>query len=157
MTRGPLATIWPRARLRWCPSCVSARERAERERTVPEESIAEFRAAGLYPVLQPPRFGGYGYDFGTMAKLAAEVSRGCGSTGWVCTLQVTYPWLVAIYPLEAQEEVWRDDTDTLLSGSSFPACIAEPVKSGFRFNGASRARHYQKFKLPAAFYSLSRP
>jgi len=53
----------------------------EDARTVPDETMQELRAAGLFRILQPRRFGGYELDFAALIAAIVEISRGCGSTG----------------------------------------------------------------------------
>ncbi|MBW1883521.1 MAG: acyl-CoA dehydrogenase family protein, partial [Deltaproteobacteria bacterium] len=62
------------------------RERAaavERDSRLPDETMAELRAADLFRTLQPRAFGGLEKNFGTMVEIALELGRGCASTAWV--------------------------------------------------------------------------
>src|SRR6266540_1004421 len=58
--------------------------RTEELRRVPEETIEDFRRAGLFRVFQPARYGGYQMDYGrTQLDLAGILGQGCGSSAWV--------------------------------------------------------------------------
>ena len=57
------------------------RERAldtEEERRVSQQTIAEFRAAGFFRLMQPAAFGGYEYGFSALLDLITALGRGCG-------------------------------------------------------------------------------
>src|SRR5262245_36790655 len=97
----------------------------ERQRQVPEQSIRELTEAGLFRIVQPARFGGYEYDWNVLIKAIAEVSRGCGSTGWVYGLSAGSQWLLACFPQQAQEDVWSGSPDAHLEGVVAPSTTAE--------------------------------
>ena len=68
------------------------RERAaetEALRRLPEENVADLKAAGLFRVIQPERCDGWQMDFHAHLDVVQEVAAGCGSTGFhqaVCNL-----------------------------------------------------------------------
>jgi len=107
----------------------------EDARTVSDETMQALRAAGLFRILQPRRFGGYELDFAALIGAITEISRGCGSTGWVYMIGGIHQWLVAEFPLEAQQEVWGRDPDTTVSGSYAPSATAKAVPGGYRVSG----------------------
>ena len=43
--------------------------------------------------------------------------------------------MIGTFPLEAQQDVWSDDADTIVSGSYAPSAMAEPVGGGIRVSG----------------------
>jgi len=57
--------------------------RVERDRRLPTENVEALRAANLFKVMTPSRWGGYGTTLSTTLKTFAEVAKGCPSTGWV--------------------------------------------------------------------------
>jgi alkylation response protein AidB-like acyl-CoA dehydrogenase len=58
-----------------------ARQReTERNRRVSDETVADLKAAELYKVQQPARYGGFEFDIGTFVRCATEIGAGC------CTL-----------------------------------------------------------------------
>lgn len=107
----------------------------EDARTVSVETMQALRAAGLFRILQPRRFGGYELDFAALIGAVIEVSRGCGSTGWVYMIGGIHQWLAAQFPIEVQQEIWGKETDTIVSGSYAPSATAQPVPGGFRVSG----------------------
>lgn len=107
----------------------------ERQRQVPAQSVAELTEAGLFRVLQPKRFGGYEYDFNLLIRLIAEISRGCGSTGWIYGLAATSQWILALFPPAVQEEIWTGNPDAHLQGAVAPSAVAEKAEGGYRLSG----------------------
>jgi 3-hydroxy-9,10-secoandrosta-1,3,5(10)-triene-9,17-dione monooxygenase len=66
------------------------------ERTHYAEDVHErFAAAGFYRILVPRRFGGYEFGPETFFRVAAALSRGCASTGWMYCLGAGHAQVVA--------------------------------------------------------------
>jgi len=76
--------------------------------------------AGLYRLGQPKRFGGYEYGPSDLLRLGFEIGRGCGSTGWCAMIANVNAWLAAYWPLQAQQEIWGDNPDHLVTGTFVP-------------------------------------
>ncbi len=116
----------------------AARERAietEAARRVSEDIVAKMRAADLFRVLLPNRYGGFEYGFDVFAEVEATLASGCGSTGWVYGLLASHQWLIACFPPEAQDEVWQDRT-ALAAGTYAPVAQAEAVDGGYVVSGS---------------------
>jgi alkylation response protein AidB-like acyl-CoA dehydrogenase len=107
----------------------------EQNRQVSPALIAKMREAGLFRVMQPARFDGFEYGYDVFVELVAAVATGDGSTGWVYSLGAVHPWLIACYPEEAQQEVWRQDRDAIAAVSYAPTGKALPEKDGYRLSG----------------------
>ena len=110
-------------------------DQAERDRMVSTTVMEALRDSGIFRTLQPERFGGFEYDFGMIIRIACEIGQGCASTAWVCDLAMMHQWLVANFPIEAQEEVW-DDPNAITFGSYSPVAAAEPADGGWRISGS---------------------
>jgi alkylation response protein AidB-like acyl-CoA dehydrogenase len=111
---------------------------AEKNRRLSADVVEAMRGAGLCRVMQPKRFGGYEYDFTTMARIILEIGAGCGSTAWVAGLFLTYPWLISQFPIETQEEIWDAEPEALACASFAAAGRTEPVSGGYRITGRWR-------------------
>ena len=114
------------------------RERAqetEDARSVPADSVKALTEAGFFRLLQPARFGGLEADPVTFLTAVRLVASACGSTGWVASVVGVHPWQLALFPLQAQEEVWGADTNTRMSSSYAPTGRAEAVADGHRLSG----------------------
>src|SRR5262245_15155400 len=99
------------------------RERAphlEHLRRLPDETLAEFQEAGLFRALQPKRYGGYELDPGIFYQAVVEVGTVCGSSAWILGVIGVHNWHLAIFPPQAQEDVWGKDTSVQLSTSLAP-------------------------------------
>ncbi|HZU89072.1 MAG TPA: flavin-dependent monooxygenase [Stellaceae bacterium] len=108
---------------------------AERLRRLPDETLADFQKAGLFRALQPKRYGGYELDPGTFYQAVVEVGTVCGSSAWIFGVIGVHNWHLAIFPPEAQEEVWGEDTSVQLSTSLAPTGTVERAPGGFRLRG----------------------
>lgn len=108
---------------------------AERDRKVPADVFAAMREAQFFRILLPKRFGGFEYDFGMIVRIALEIGQGCASSAWVGDLAMMHQWLVANFPLKAQEDVWGENPDAVTFGSYTPASVARPVKGGWTISG----------------------
>lgn len=111
-------------------------DEAERNRMVAPEIMAALKQTGVFRILQPERFGGFEYDFSMVIRIALEVGQGCASTAWVCGLAIMHQWLVANFPLQAQEDVWGDDPGAITFGSYTPVATAAPEEGGWRISGS---------------------
>jgi 3-hydroxy-9,10-secoandrosta-1,3,5(10)-triene-9,17-dione monooxygenase len=114
------------------------RERAaevEQARRIPDSTIAELQAAGLFKLFVPRRFGGHQTSVRTFLDVSAEVARGCGSTGWVAALINICGWLGSLYSEAAQNDIWGADPDARIAGVLTPSATATPADNGVVLNG----------------------
>lgn len=114
------------------------RERArstELDRNVPVATIKDLQEAGLFRALQPKRYGGFELPPTAFYEATMELAAACGSTGWVYGVVGVHAWQLALFPEQAQEEVWGEDTSTLASSSYAPTGIVEAVDGGYRIRG----------------------
>jgi len=106
----------------------------EQERMISPEVIDALRATGLFGLLQPKRFGGLEYGFSDFVRVTIELGKGCGSTAWCAAIAIIHNWVVGLWPLEAQEEVWADPR-ALVCGSYVPNGTCAPVAGGYKISG----------------------
>ncbi len=107
----------------------------EELRRVPDETVQDFLDAGFFRIVQPRRFGGYEFDLPTMVRCMIEVSRGCGSSGWVLSLTSAHTWWAAQYEPEAQNELFADEGDLRFPLIFAPTGRAAPVSGGYELTG----------------------
>ena len=109
---------------------------AERIRRIPDETIEDLRAVGLWRILRPERFGGIETDFGAMLDVAIELGRGCASTSWVYINLVAHNWMLLYWPREAAEDIWGENPEALIGSTLvFPAGNLAPAEGGYRLSG----------------------
>jgi 3-hydroxy-9,10-secoandrosta-1,3,5(10)-triene-9,17-dione monooxygenase len=117
------------------PSLRDRAQETEDLRHIPDETIKGLQATGFFRLLQPARYDGIEaspVDFYRGVRLIASA---CGSTGWVSSVLGVHPWQLALYDDRAQQEVWGDDSATLISSSYAPMGRATKVEGGFTFTG----------------------
>ena len=108
----------------------------EKRRQPLAENIEALKSAGLICAAQPERYGGLGLDFDVVFDLAAELGRGCGSTGWCYGIWASHNWLMSLFPERAQDEYWADGPNTLSSTSFNPARgRVGAAPGGYRISG----------------------
>ena len=114
----------------------SRAEETEQLRRLPDQSLDEIRGAGLHRMLQPARFGGVEAHFSGMIDVVSALAAGCASSGWVLTQYISHNCLLGGWPLEGQEEVWRERPDAMVAGSLVPSCgRAERTGDTWRLSG----------------------
>ncbi len=122
------------------PKLAERSERCERERRIPEESIADLKQAGLFRILQPKAFGGFELDFSAYVKISIELGRGCASTAWVFQNNSMHQLILGLFPEQTQEELWNSgdtvrDARIASTGWSPRRGGARPVDGGYILDG----------------------
>ena len=108
----------------------------EELRRLPEETVADLLASGLYRIGVPIRYGGLDVDYALALDVAAELGRACPATAWCYGLWAAHAWLVGYWPEPAQEEVFGSDPDALCSSSlNVGRSTCTPVDGGYRLSG----------------------
>ncbi|WP_375404710.1 acyl-CoA dehydrogenase family protein, partial [uncultured Sphingomonas sp.] len=107
----------------------------ETDRRVVEENIEAVRAAGLFKLLVPRRFGGLETDIRTQMEVSRELARGCGATSWVTTLMNICSWFVGLAPDRLQQDVWGENPEARIAGVFAPSAKSRRVDGGFVVTG----------------------
>ncbi len=108
----------------------------EELRRLPEETVADLLASGLYRIGVPVRYGGLDVDYALLLDVAAELGRACPATAWCYGLWGAHAWLVGYWPEPAQEEVFGSNPDALCSSSlNVGRSVCTPVDGGYRLSG----------------------
>ncbi len=130
-----LETLKARARA-LVPALRARATETEGLRRIPDATIAELHQSGIFRMLQPERVGGSELPYRALVELGAILAEGCGSTSWVTTNLASHHWMLAMWPKEAQDEVWGASPDDLIgSALVFPSGKAVAVDGGFRLSG----------------------
>jgi 3-hydroxy-9,10-secoandrosta-1,3,5(10)-triene-9,17-dione monooxygenase len=116
-------------------------------RRLADQNVKALLESGLCRLMVPARFGGFQTSIRTYIEVMAEVGRGCGSTAWVASLINVCAWLAALFPEQAQADVWGSNRDAWIAGSLAPNGAAVPVDGGWKVTGrwpwASGSLHAQ--------------
>jgi alkylation response protein AidB-like acyl-CoA dehydrogenase len=110
-------------------------EETELGRSVPGQSIHEMMDAGLFGVVTPRSWGGSELGFATMLEVQAELASACASTGWVYGVLAGHTWLAALFPEQAQQEVFDDPRSLIASLIRLGGQQPTRVEGGFRWEG----------------------
>ncbi len=107
----------------------------EANRRVEEETIAALRQAGLMRICTPRRYGGGQMNTRAMLEVSAAIGEADGGAAWVANLTNICCWLMGLYPVKTQDEVFGADPDACISGVLTPSATATKVDGGFCVTG----------------------
>jgi alkylation response protein AidB-like acyl-CoA dehydrogenase len=110
---------------------------AEERRWIPDENIELLEKAGVFRAAVPREHGGLDFDVAQQAAVIAEVARGCASTGWLTMVWLTSAAAAALYPDQAQKEVFEGGSSRV-SIVFAPTGTLTPAEGGYRLNGTWR-------------------
>jgi alkylation response protein AidB-like acyl-CoA dehydrogenase len=111
-------------------------EETEAGRTLTSETRRDLMESGVHRIFQPKRFGGVEGSLRAGVDILAAIGQGCSATAWVLVQNMTHNWMVAQWPIEAQEGVWGEEPAALLSGILIPGLgKARRVDGGYRLSG----------------------
>lgn len=78
----------------------------ERLRRMHPDNLHDLTEAGVFRLAMPTDVGGYQAGEDIVAEVLAQISRGCPSTGWMCTIMVATNVIPALLADEAADEVY---------------------------------------------------
>src|SRR5262245_2074933 len=108
----------------------------EAERTIPDQTIADFVGSGLLRAGNPDRYGGYGLDYDEVCAIAMELGRGDGSAAWCYQVFASHNWMIGLAPEQAQEDYFANGADVIASSGFTPTgATVEPVDGGWMLSG----------------------
>ncbi len=117
------------------PTLRDRAQETEDARRVPADSVKALQETGFFRLLQPASFGGLEADLVTFYTAVRLIASACGSTGWVASVLGVHPWQLALFPAQAQQDVWGSDPATRMSSSYAPTGKAGPADGGYRLSG----------------------
>ena len=117
------------------PTLRQRAQETEDARVVPAESVKSLEETGFFRLLQPKTAGGLEADPVTFFTAVRLIASACGSTGWVASVVGVHPWQLALFPQQAQDDVWGADPATRMSSSYAPTGKAKLVKGGGEVGG----------------------
>ncbi len=117
------------------PALAERAAETEALRRLPDETMADIRAAGLHTMGKPRRLGGSELPLDAIVGIIAALARGCASTAWVCGVYSDHAIIVGMMDPRVADEVWADDLDATISAGFFPSGTNEPADGGWRLTG----------------------
>ena len=106
----------------------------ERLRRMHPDNLRDLTEAGVFRLAMPTNVGGYQADDGIVAEVLAQISRGCPSTGWMCTIMMVSNVIPALLADEAADEIYATP-DLRITTTIAPTGQAVPVEGGYRVTG----------------------
>ena len=110
-------------------------QQAEQERRLPDETIEEFKEAGFTRGFQAKRYGGLEATPEEFYSAVIEIGKVCTSSSWIMGVLAVHPFQFAQLPVEAQDELYGDDINTIVSSSYAPTGKVERAPGGYRVSG----------------------
>ncbi|MFB2581288.1 hypothetical protein ACEXQD_08550 [Herbiconiux sp. P15] len=107
----------------------------ELSRRIPDASLEALVGTGAFRLSVPTLFGGYAGTSRAATAVAREIGRGDGGAAWVFGIYDSGTWVTAMLPLQAQEEVWGETPDVLISIVLATTSKAVKVEGGYRVTG----------------------
>ncbi len=107
----------------------------EENRSLSPAVIDAIRDGGFFRLAQPKRFGGLECDAPTIYRCLMKWSPADASAAWVAGLAIFHQWVIALFPPEAQKDIWTDNPNAIAFGSYAPAGTCEQAEGGFRISG----------------------
>jgi alkylation response protein AidB-like acyl-CoA dehydrogenase len=114
---------------------IRARARqVDSDRLVPVETIRELIEAGLFGVVMPRALGGSELGFETLVRTTVEIASACGSSGWVYGVLAGHSWLINLFPIEAQREIYQNPSALIATLFRFGGQV-KVVPGGYQLTG----------------------
>ena len=107
----------------------------EQGRRIPHATVKEFKETGVLRALQPRSWGGSEIDPLSFYEGVALVGQACPSSAWFLGVVGVHNWQLALFPEQAQKDVWSEDQSVQISSSYAPTGQVEEVEGGFRLSG----------------------
>ena len=117
------------------PTLLERAPAAAELRRLPDETVADFKEAGFFRMLQPQRWGGFEVDPKTFFEVQMTIAAACPSSAWVLGVVAVHSWQLALFADKAQEDVWGKDSSTLISSSYAPTGKITRVEGGYKVSG----------------------
>ncbi|WP_132993053.1 3-hydroxy-9,10-secoandrosta-1,3,5(10)-triene-9,17-dione monooxygenase oxygenase subunit [Gordonia zhaorongruii] len=118
------------------PELAQRAQSTEDARRIPDEVAELLTETGFFKLMQPSQWGGHETDPVTFYEAVRRLATACGSTGWVAGIVGIHNWHLALFPQQAQEDVWGENPDVRISSSYAPMGAGEVVDGGYKVNGS---------------------
>lgn len=115
------------------------------------EVVQALDEGGFWKMAVPRRWGGLCTSAYTMARVAAELAKGCPSSAWVIGVMNSGIWLVSLMPDALQEDIFANGVPRV-SSVGVPKGKARKVDGGYLVSGrwgyGSGSHHAQWLHCP---------
>jgi len=107
----------------------------EERRNITDVAASALREAGLFHLGVPRRWGGQEASVRTSLLVTAELARADASVGWIAMIFADGASAARLCSDQAQQEIWGDNRDAMVTGVFTPAGKGEKVNGGFKLSG----------------------
>lgn len=105
-------------------------------RRLPDATCDDLRKSGLARIFQPARYGGAEAPLETMIDLLVPIGSACSATAWCLAQFLIYNYMIARWSEAAQDAIWIEKPDALVSGILIPVLgKAKSVQGGAMLSG----------------------
>ena len=104
-------------------------------RRIPVEAFDALVQTGAFRTSVPTRFGGLAGNLRASVAVASEIGRGDGGAAWVYGILSSGAWVLSLMSLQAQEDVWGEGPDQLISIVMAMTSRAAKEDGGYRVSG----------------------
>jgi alkylation response protein AidB-like acyl-CoA dehydrogenase len=104
-------------------------------RRCPDETVADFEAAGLIRICQPARYGGYELGWDVRSEVCEILARGCGSQAWIHHILTDHTQKLGVFDRRAQDDVWGEHPNARIAAGLDPVGKARKVAGGVLYSG----------------------
>ena len=87
----------------------------EKARRLPVENMERICDEGLLRVIQSRRCGGHELSMRAHLDVLSAIAEGCSATAWVLGVMHAHSWLLAHFPEQAQDDVYGENPNTMVS------------------------------------------
>lgn len=108
---------------------------SEKLRRLSDASIKALNDAGVFRACMPTRWGGTEIDPVTWYEAVIRIGTACPSSAWIAGVVGGHSWHAAMFPEEAQQDLWGGGGDVRIATSFAPTGRVERVKEGFHLSG----------------------
>jgi resorcinol 4-hydroxylase (FADH2) len=89
-------------------------------RQLPQATCDDIRRSGMARILQPARYGGVEAPLESMVDVLVPIGSACSATSWCLAQYIMHNYMIARWPKEAQDAIWIEKPDALVSGILIP-------------------------------------
>ncbi len=117
------------------PALENRAAEAERLRRLPDETIADAAAAGVFSMLVPAAHGGAGLGLFAVAQVARTLAHGCVSSAWTLSFFALHNWLLGKFDPALVRELFAARPWVLVPAPLAPTGRLTAVEGGHRVSG----------------------
>lgn len=117
------------------PMIAAKAEDTERARRPLGDVWSALRKSGIFYHFVPKRYGGLEFGLEDLVDITLPIAEACASTAWVAIFCIEHNFMLAQFPVAAQDEIFGSHPYVIAPGVNAPPGKARRVEGGFRVSG----------------------